>query len=84
MRKLVVLFAALLFSSLVSSCQRTSVPNGPRVLLIAREKSDDMAFMLQKEVFPMIELLKRAGYELQRLASLEQKSWIRIHALLLT
>jgi putative intracellular protease/amidase len=62
MKKLIVLLGAMLLLGLALSCQSAPGQNATRILLIAREKSDDMAFMLQKEVFPMIELLKKAGY----------------------
>jgi len=40
-----------------------NVMGSPTVLMLAREKSIDMQFFLQKEALPMIELLTEAGFK---------------------
>jgi|WetSurMetagenome_2_1015567.scaffolds.fasta_scaffold221076_2 putative intracellular protease/amidase len=51
-------FPVAVMSILCMGCSGGS----PRVLLIARETSDDMRLMIEKEVAPMIQQLKKAGY----------------------
>ena len=55
----VLLFVFLLSNGLIFSQSSKS----HRVLLIAREVSEDMGFMIKNEVNPMIELLNSAGYQ---------------------
>lgn len=54
----------LLLVSMIAILSSDAQANGgKRVLLIAREKSEDLGFMLKNEVLPMIAQLAKAGYD---------------------
>jgi putative intracellular protease/amidase len=62
LRRFICLFLALMFTTLAMGCA-SSKPD--RVLLILRERSDDMEYMLINEVDVMTKMLEKAGYKVE-------------------
>jgi putative intracellular protease/amidase len=61
--KTVGIMALIVFAMALAPTKAPTETNGNQVLLIANEQSDDMEFMLTKEVGVMVSMLEKAGFK---------------------